>query len=516
MTEDTLLLWVILTPLVGAIVVALGGRRSALLREPVAVLASLATLLVCGGVAAKVFGPQGAPALVAPRSFWVLRADAFSTVFICLVSVLLVLVMAYSVPHMRALARAGKVAETRLSLFYALVLCFAATMIWACATDNIIVLFLAVEATTLASALLVTFYWNKRSLEAGYKYMLLLTVGITFALFGCVLLFAANSAYLGAGHHYQSMLISEIARNATALVRTAPSVVVLATAFLIIGFGTKAGLVPFHPWLPDAHAEAPSPVSVLLSGIMIKVAAYALARTAVPFFTAWPALQVMLVAMATLTMLVGIALVAAQVDLKRLLAYSSVSQIGYVILGFGLGSYLGVFAALYHVLAHAAAKSLLFMGAGAVEQSTGTRRLDELRGLRVSMPITSACFLVGVLTLSGVPLLAGFVSKFSLFLATVQLGGFWWAGVIAILTGVLTLVVMTRVVVQVFWRAEGEPARARSEVSAAMVGSMVVLALLCVLLGTGPTLLWPALSQATQALLGSTQPVGELIAAFRP
>lgn len=516
MSGDSLLLWAVLAPVAGAALVALGGRRTLLLREPVAVLAALITLGVSGAIASGVFGPQGSTSAWAPESFWALRVDALSALFICLVSLLLVLVVAYSVPHMRGLAQAGKIAEERLPLFYALVLCFAATMNWACITDNIIVLFLAVEATTLASALLVTFYWNKQALEAGYKYLLLLTVGITFALFGCVLLYAACSAYVGPGHHYESMLISEISRNASALVLSAPSVIVLATAFLIIGFGTKAGLIPFHPWLPDAHAEAPSPVSVLLSGIVIKVAAYALARTTVPFFGAWPALQVMLVAMGAVTMLGGIALVAAQVDLKRLLAYSSVSQIGYIVLGFGLGSYLGIFGALYHVLAHASAKSLLFLGAGAVEQSTGTRRLDELRGLRLAMPLTSACFLIGILTLGGAPLLAGFVSKFTIFLGAIEQRGFWWAAVIAVLTGLLTLTVMTRVVVQVFWRAAEEPVPSRGEAAPAMVGSMIVLAVLCLLLGAAPVLFWPIVDQAAHSLLPYTQPAGAILAGLRP
>ena len=432
------------------------------------------------------------------------HVDGVSAVLMVLVLLVGLLCAVFST---RYLGEADAAATAR---YYPAFLLFLAGMCGVLCLSDWLFFLVAWEFMSLPAYLLIVHDRERpEALRAGLKYFLMTHIGNLGLFVGVLVLYRAASP----GGSFDFAAVSGALG---ALIAARPWLAGIVVGLMALAFMTKAGVFPMGDWLPDAHAEAPSPVSVLLSGIMIKVAAYALARTAVPFFTAWPALQVMLVAMATLTMLVGIALVAAQVDLKRLLAYSSVSQIGYVILGFGLGSYLGVFAALYHVLAHAAAKSLLFMGAGAVEQSTGTRRLDELRGLRVSMPITSACFLVGVLTLSGVPLLAGFVSKFSLFLATVQLGGFWWAGAIAILTGVLTLVVMTRVVVQVFWRAEGEPARARSEVSAAMVGSMVVLALLCVLLGTGPTLLWPALSQATQALLGSTQPVGGLIAAFRP
>jgi len=516
MASDPLALWVIVAPVGGAVLVLAGGRSYKLLREPLAVITSVATLGISVAIGLTVFGPDGRTLLWAPLGFWALRVDALSSLFICVVSFLMIVVVAYSVPHMRALVAAGKVADQRLALFYALMLCFVATMNWACATDNIIVLFLAVEATTLASALLVTFYWSKRALEAGYKYLLLLTVGITFALFGCILLFAVCSGYLGEAHHYQSMLISEISRHALGLAGHAPMAVVLAMAFLVIGFGTKAGLIPFHPWLPDAHAEAPSPVSVLLSGIVIKVAAYALARTTVPFFLALPALQTILVAMGAITMLGGIALVAVQVDLKRLLAYSSVSQIGYIIMGFGLGSYLGLFGALYHVVVHAGAKSLLFLGAGAVEQSTGTRRLDQLGGLRLAMPVTAACFLIGVLTIGGAPPLGGFMSKFTIFLAAIQQRGLWWAAAIAVLTGVFTLVVMARVAMQVFWRSEEQRTPSQGEVPGTMVGSMVILAILCVLLGVAPLLAWPVLHQAAQTLWVYAQPAGELLAAAAP
>ena len=156
----------------------------------------------------------------------------------------------------------------------------------------------------------------------------------------------------------------------------------IAVAFLVIGFGTKAGIAPFHPWLPDAHAEAPTPISVLLSGVMIKMALYALARTVSIFYPALPQVTVFLVALGTFTMLLGIILALAQNDLKRLLAYSSVSQMGYVLVGIGLGTYLGCYGGLFHLLNHALYKSLLFMCVGAVLYATGIRRISELGGLK--------------------------------------------------------------------------------------------------------------------------------------
>jgi proton-translocating NADH-quinone oxidoreductase chain N len=490
----------VLVPVAAAIVTLAGGRRWPVLREPLALLATAVNLLVVGGICSAAFAGAGSPALVlGGGTFWALRVDALSALMMALIAVLSFLVVIYSASHMRALVASGKVAEERLHVFYALTLLFVAAMMWACATDNIIVLYLAVEATTLASALLVTFYWNRRALEAGYKYLLLLTVGITFALFGCVLVYGAHAGY-APGRHWEAMMLSQIRIDAPAIAAQAPEMLVLAMAFLLIGFGTKAGVIPFHPWLPDAHAEAPSPVSVLLSGIVIKVGAYALIRLTVPFFAALPALQTVLMLMGVVTMLVGIALVAAQDDLKRLLAYSSVSQIGYIMLGLGIGTYLGFFGALYHIINHALAKSALFLGAGAVEQATGSRAISKLGGLARAMPITAGCFIAACLALGGAPGLNGFMSKLTICLAAAR-AGFWWAALLAALTGVLTLVVMVKVAAAVFWGGkEASAAPQAREVPVAMYAVMVVLVLLCLALGACPLWIAPALDQAARTL----------------
>jgi len=490
----------IVVPVAGALLAGFGGRRSRILREPVALAATAANLVIIVAMASAIVGgPFAGGLIVAGGTFWALSVDALSAIMVALIGLLSFLVVVYSTSHMRGLVSAGKIADDRLPLFYSLVLLFSASMIWACVTDNIIVLYLAVEATTLASALLVTFYWNKRALEAGYKYLLLLTVGISFALFGCVLIYGALASYAPGGH-WNAMMLSQIRLSVHTIAARAPGMLVLAMAFLVIGFGTKAGLIPFHPWLPDAHAEAPSPVSVLLSGIVIKVGAYALIRTTLPFLNVLPALQILLVLLGVATMLVGIALVAAQDDLKRLLAYSSVSQIGYVVLGMGIGTSLGAFGAVYHIINHALAKSALFLGAGAVEQSTGTRAISKLGGLARTMPVTAACFIAACLALGGAPGLNGFMSKLTICLAAMR-AGVWWAGVLAALTGVFTLVVLVRAATAIFWGGgEAQAAPEAREVPVAMWAVMVVLVLLCVALGAWPPWAVNALSQASAAI----------------
>lgn len=426
-----------------------------------------------------------------------LRVDALSALMVILIGGIGLFASLYSVPYLAARITED-VTVYRMRIFHGLLMWFLGTMLWGCVTNNVIMLYVAIEATTLTSGLLVAFYWNRPALEAGYKYLILLTIAITFALFGCVLLYAgaaATNKLDGGG----ALLISEI-RNVVPWIPHRATAITIA--FLVIGFGTKAGIAPFHPWLPDAHAEAPTPVSVLLSGVMIKMALYALARTVSIFYPAWPQVTLFLLVLGTFTMLLGILLAFAQDDLKRLLAYSSVSQMGYVLAGIGVGTYLGCYGGLFQLLNHAVYKSLLFMCVGAVIYATHMRRMGDLGGLRKKMPITSACFLVGALAIAGFPPLNGFWSKLSIYLALAK-AGMWWAAAIAILTSIFTIVVMLRAGYRVFWgeaRSNGTPESAVREVPILMWVPMVVLASLCALLGIWPQGVYPLLDPAARVL----------------
>jgi len=490
---------VFLIPLVAGFVVLAGGRLGFRWCQLVTVLASGAMALGAMDMASSAW--RGTVLTTWGNE---LRVDALSALVVLIVSGVGVLASVYSIRYMEhSAASEGPGPGTRaqrMPLFHALVLWFLGTMAWAAVTNNIIMLWAAVEATTLSSGLLVAFFWDRRALEAGYKYMMLLTVGITFAVFGCVLVYAASAA-TGELTGREALLISEV-RGVAGLIPSGTALI--AVSMLIIGFGTKAGLAPFHPWLPDAHAEAPTPVSVLLSGVMIKVALYALARTVSIFFPSLPAITLFLVGMGTFTMLLGVVLAMVQDDLKRLLAYSSVSQMGYILAGVGLGTYLGAYGGLFHLLNHALFKSLLFMCVGAVVYATGTRRIGELGGLAREMPVTSACFLVGALAIAGFPPFNGFMSKLTIYLALAQ-SGLWWAVVVAVFTSVLTMVALMRPVVRVFWAAPagGAPRSAPvREVPAIMWAPMVVLAALCLLLGLAPGLAYGLLHNAAMILAG--------------
>jgi hydrogenase-4 component F len=426
-----------------------------------------------------------------------LRVDALSALMVVMIGGIGLLASIYSVRYLVERLAVDTTAR-RTRTFYGLLMWFFGTMLWGCVTNNVIMLYVAIEATTLTSGFLVAFYWDRRALEAGYKYLMLLTIGITFALLGCVLLYAGAAATKklpGAS----ALLISDI-RNVVPYIPSGTAAI--AIAFLVIGFGTKAGIAPFHPWLPDAHAEAPTPISVLLSGVMIEMALYAMARTVSIFYPALPQVTVFLVILGTFAMLLGIILALTQDDLKRLLAYSSVSQMGYVLVGIGLGTYLGCYGGLFHLLNHALYKSLLFMCVGAVIYATGARRITELGGLRNQMPITSACFFLGTLAIAGFPPLNGFWSKLTVYLALAR-AGLWWAAIIAIVTSILTMVVMVRAAYRVFWgerRPSGASTLSVREVPAPMWVPMVVLAAICGLLGIYPQLPYPLLDRAAAVL----------------
>jgi hydrogenase-4 component F len=415
-----------------------------------------------------------------------------------------ILVAIYSLRYIPVHVAHRSDAPQRLSTYYGLLLLFLGMMNWTCVTNNIVWLYVTLEATTLATAFLVTFYWDRRSLEAGYKYLMLVTVGVIFSLFGLVLIYA-GAIELPEMKGRDVLLITELSRVGP---KISYSVVLLANALILAGFGAKAGLVPFHAWLPDAHAEAPAPISALLSGIVIKVGAYAMARTVTIFAPQYPAVVVFVAIMASLSMVTGILMALVQDDIKRMLAYSSVSQIGYVVEGLGFGTYLGIYGALFHLMNHTIVKALLFLTAGAVAHVTGTRRMSELGGLARHMPVVAVCFFIGAIAIGGLPPFNMFMSKFTLFMAAADVG-LLWAAVIAVFTGLLTVACFLRAAARIFW---GAPCKVIQPAAVAANGGevrlpitmlipMVILAILTIALGIYPGLVHPLLDSATMCIL---------------
>ena len=306
---------------------------------------------------------------------------------------------------------------------------FALTMLTAVTIQNVALMWVAIEATTITSAMAIPLTRTKASVEASWKYLLICSVGIALAFAGTVL---AYFDFVSAGGEAAGSLNWTVLRNAAPSLH--PELLQLAFAFILIGYGTKAGLAPMHTWLPDAHSEAPSPISAMMSGVLLAVAIYAIARwkavidaSVDPSFT-----NSLLGGFGLLSMLIGTFSVVIQRHYKRMLAYSSVEHIGLISIGLALGP-LGTFAALLHVVNHAVAKSMSFLLAGRIVHRYQTTEIRKVTGLLQVMPWTGALFAVGVLALVGLPPFGLFISEFLLVRAAVVTGRFWVAGAVLVL-----------------------------------------------------------------------------------
>ncbi len=337
-----------------------------------------------------------------------LRADGLTSFFLLNLGLIFALVLAYSLGYLRHIPE-GRFSSPRW--FYGLVFLFLFTMMAVYLSANLGMLWIFVEATTLASALLVGFYNTEGAVEAGWKYLILCTVGIAFALFGTIALYLAA---VRSGVNPESALDWAALMSAAPGFRGAQEVLKLAFVFVAVGYGTKIGFVPMHSWLPDAHAEAPSPISALLSAALLNCALYALLR-----FDAITSLAIghgfsrtLLLIFGGLSVIVAALLMVVQRDLKRLLAYSSIEHMGIVAIGVGLGGVLGLYGALLHAFNHSIAKALLFFSAGSVRENFGTLRMERIRGMARALPWTSTALVIGTVAIVGLPPFGLFVSEF--------------------------------------------------------------------------------------------------------
>jgi len=339
-----------------------------------------------------------------------LRADALSAFFLLGIAFVSALALIYASGYLRHTGE-GRFSSPRW--FYALVFMFLFTMISVCLSANLGLLWIMMEGTTLASALLVGFYNTEGAVEAGWKYLMVCTVGIAFALFGTIVLYLAA---VKAGMSPASALDWVSLMNAAPRMGFDPHLVKLSFVFVIVGFGTKIGFVPMHSWLPDAHTEAPTPISALLSAVLLNCAMYALMRydaiVSRSVGSGFP--HTLLLIFGLLSMVVAGLLILVQRNLKRLLAYSSIEHMGIIAVGLGLGGPLGLWGALLHTFNHSTAKSLLFFSAGNVRHNVGTLHMDGIRGISRVMPQTSAALVVGGLAIVGLPPLSLFVSEFAI------------------------------------------------------------------------------------------------------
>ncbi len=433
------LLFVLGIPLAGGGVLALWGHRDSAMALNVAFSFAtfVAALVLTGQVIAD--GPRFAW----EREFFI---DALNVFLVTLTAFVAFTTAIFSGPYMRVERDHGKMTPPRLRLYHSMYQLFSFTMLLGLMTNNIGILWVAMEAATLTTVLLVSVYRTAASLEAAWKYFILCGVGIAQALFGTVLLYMAAERVIGAEE--ATLLWTDLDAIKTQL---NPNIVTIAFAFLFIGYGTKVGLVPVHNWLPDAHAEGPTPVSAVLSGLLLNVALYAILRCKVLTDGAlgMPLAGRMMMGFGLLSVLVASFLLMRQRDVKRMFAYSSIEHMGLMTFAFGLGGPVANFAGLLHMTVHSLIKSAIFFTVGHAAQKAGTQVMDDIRGLIRISPTIAWGMILGSLAILGMPPFGVFASEF-LIITTAMREQPWATPLLLIALGVAFASIFSRVQPMVF------------------------------------------------------------------
>jgi len=303
----------------------------------------------------------------------------------------------------------GRLAPRYLRFYHAMYQGFLFTMLLALTSNNLGVLWVSIEGATLTTVLMVGLYRTHEALEAAWKYFILCGVGIALALFGTTLMYLAAQPVMGAG--LSAMTWSEMMPRVSEF---SPAILNLAFVFLLVGYGTKVGLAPLHAWLPDAHAEGPTPISAVLSGLLLNVALYCVLRF--KMLLAGNPLAVapgpLMITMGLSSLLLASFMLYRRRDIKRLFAYSSIEHMGIITFAFGMGGALANFAGLLHMTMHSLTKSAIFFAIGHVSQVKGTQKIADIRGLTSSQPVLGWALVTGVVAIAGLPPFGVFLSEF--------------------------------------------------------------------------------------------------------
>lgn len=491
----------IMSLFLGAFISSLVGRRNAKVRNTVVFLAMLVSLvLILALIKPVLLEGQVINYWLGnwePVEGWAignsLEVDALSLFFALIVVVAVFVSGVYSFFYMSH--------DDSLVNYYTLFLMLSGSVLGLVLSGDLFNMFVMIEIMTFTAVALTAFRNHyEGALEGAFKYLVVGSLGSTSVLIGIALLYS----------QLHTLNLAQIA----ALLPTASSpVILIAFAFLFVGFGSKAFLFPFHPLAADAHAVAPASISLMISGVLTKCGVYGIIRLCYCLYQNMdqPFVQYFVTGVGVISMFVCVTMAFNQHNFKRLLAFHSISQVGYVITVIGLGSALGMSAGLFHAMNHTIFKGLLFLTAGAVQHATGSLDLDELGGLSKKMPGTCALFLIGAASISGLPPFNGFASKWMIYQATFQKAGetgnffFVVVCVAALITSVLTLASFIKVAQSVFFGQLNPKFAHTREVSLGMRIPMWILAALCILPGLFPDQVqqW-LLTPATQAAMNAS------------
>jgi hydrogenase-4 component F len=433
-------------PLAGGIVLALCGHWEQ--APEVNVGFSLSTFIAACALTIRVI--SDGPLFAWDKEFFI---DPLNVFLVTLTAFGGLTTALFSRPYMRVERDHGKMTPNRLRLYHAMYQLFSFTMLLALTTNNMGILWVAMEAATLTTVLLVSVYRTAASLEAAWKYFILCGVGIAQALFGTVLLYMAAEKVLGS--EGGALLWTHLD---AVKVQLDPNIMTLAFAFLFIGYGTKVGLVPLHNWLPDAHAEGPTPVSAVLSGLLLNVALYAVLRCKVLTDGALQSHLAgnLMMGFGLVSVVASAFLLLRQKDVKRMFAYSSIEHMGLMTFAFGMGGPVANFAGLLHMTVHSLVKSAIFFAVGHAVQKAGTQLMDEIRGLIKVSPTVAWGLMLGSLAILGMPPFGVFASEF-LIVTTAMREQPWATPFLLVALGVAFATVFSRVQPMVFGDTNVKP-----------------------------------------------------------
>jgi multicomponent Na+:H+ antiporter subunit D len=401
---------------------------------------------------------------------------------------------AITLPYARA-SVAQEIPEDRIYIFYCMLLLCLTGLLGIAATGDMFNLFVFLEISSLSSYVLISLGRDRRALTAAYRYLIMGTIGATFYIIGVGLLYMMTG----------SLNMADLAERLPAVAET--RTILAAFAFLVVGLSLKLALFPLHLWLPNAYTYAPSVVTVFLAATATKVAVYSLLRIVFTVFgpvdfEATAPIRLTMMGLAILAMFVASLVAIFQNNIKRMLAYSSIAQIGYMILGISLATVAGLTGGIIHLFNHALMKGLLFMAVGAIAYRIGTVRLDDMAGMGRRMPLTMAAFVVGGFSVIGLPLTTGFISKWALITAALDKG--WWIiAALILLSSMLAVIYIWKVVEVAYFRAPPAGAPEVSEAPLSMLIPMAVLVVANLYFGINGTLTLDIATDAANQLMGN-------------
>lgn len=413
----------VVIPLAAAFLMPLLGRRVNILGDSVAVIAALLLSVFSFITAYRI---TGAPAFICKAGMWEqpfgisFVADGLSVFMLTMVSIVTFFTVIHSISYIRIYTDTWK--------YFSLLMFMVAGINGVLLSGDIFSLFVFLEIASIATYALVAFGTEARALEASFKYAVMSTVASSFILLGIAFLYSYTS----------TLNMADISR--TILVKGPGKVVPFVATLFLMGFGLKSAIVPFHAWLPDAYTSAPAPVPAMSSGALIKaLGVYVIARLFFNVLGMSAGISAILIGLSVASMLVGGFLAIGQHNIRRLLGYSSISQIGFIVLGLGVGTPLALFGAVFHILNHGISKSLLFMASGSVENDLGTQEIKKISALSAKAPAIGYSNLAAIFSICGIPPFGGFWSKLIIILACIQ-SGHIYAAFIAVIASIITLV----------------------------------------------------------------------------